>query len=85
MYNKATKGAVRLHCNEDPAINMRRKFKERAEKMRRRSMVKEEFRFEEELGVELNLEHPRSIKRNLRTCQVEELEKEVRNQRWHEV
>ena len=53
--------------------------------MRRRYMVKEEFRFEEELGVELNLEHPRSIKRNLRKCQVEELEKEVRNQRWHEV
>lgn len=85
MYNKATKGAVRPHCSEDPAINMRREFRERTEKIRRRSMIKEEFRFEEELGVELNLKHPRSVKRELRKCQVEKLEEGVRNQRWHEV
>ena len=61
---------------------MRREFlKERAEKIRR-SMVKEL----KSLGlwrslVELNLKHPRSVKMELRKCQVEKLEEEVRNQR----
>ena len=37
----------------------------------------------EELGVELNLKHPRLVKMELRKCQVEKLDEEVRNQRWH--
>ena len=76
------KSAVRLYCNEDPAIQMVREFEERAEEMGRRSMVKDAFRFAEELGIELNLEHPQTVKTELRKCQVERLEEEVRNQRW---
>ena len=52
------KGAVRLYCNEDPAMKMVREFEERAEEMGRRSMVKEAFRFAEELGLELDLKLP---------------------------
>ena len=42
MEYKATKikGAVRLYCNGDPAIQMVREFEEREEEMGRRSMVK---------------------------------------------
>ena len=74
------KGTVRLYCNQDPAIQMMREFEGRAEEMGRRSMVKEALRFAEELGVELNLEHLRIVKTELRKCQVERLE-EDRNQR----
>ena len=59
-----------------------RQFEERAEEMGRRSMVKEAFRFAEELGLELDLEHPRSVKTEVRKCQDEKVEEEVRNQRW---
>ena len=76
------KSAVRLYCNEDPAIQMVREFEERAEEMGRRSMVKAAFRFAEELGIELNLEHPRTVKTELRKCQIERLEEEVGNQQW---
>ena len=57
MEYKATKikSAVRLCCNEHPAIQMVREFEERAEEMGRRSMVKDAFKFSEELGIELNL------------------------------
>ena len=81
---KATKikSAVRLCCNEEPAIQMVREFEERAEEMGRRSMVKDAFRFAEELGIEPNLEHPRTVKAELRKCQIERLEEEVGNQRW---
>ena len=74
------KGTVRLYCNQDPAIQMMWEFEERAEEMGRRSMVKEALRFAEELGVELNLEHLRIVKTELRKCQVERLE-EDRNHR----
>ena len=47
-------------------------------------MVKDAFRFAEELGIELNLEHPLTAKAELRTCQVKRLEEEVGNQRWQE-
>ena len=76
MEYKATKikSAVRLYqCNEDPAIQMVREFEERVEEMGRRSMVKEAFRFAEELGIE----HHRTVKTELRKCQVERLEEEV--------
>jgi len=52
------KGAVRLYCNEDPAMKMVREFEEQAEELGQRSMVKEAFRFAEELGLELDLELP---------------------------
>ena len=73
------KGAVRLYCNEDPAMKMVREFEE---EMGRRSMVKEALRFAEELGLELDLEHPRSVKTEVWKCQDEKLEEEVRNQQW---
>ena len=43
MEYKATKvkGAVRLYCNGDAAIQMMLEFEERAEEMGRRSVVKE--------------------------------------------
>ena len=59
-----------------------REFEERGEQMGQRSMVKDAFRFAEELGIELNIEHFLTVKTELRNCQVERLEKEVRNQRW---
>ena len=67
MEYKATKikGAVRLYCHGDRAIQMVRECEERAEEMGRRSMVKEAFRFAEELGVALNLEHPYTVKTEL--------------------
>ena len=43
-------------------------------------MVKDAFRFAEGLGIELNIEHFRTVKTELRNCQVERLEEEVRNQ-----
>ena len=84
MEYKATKikSAVRLYCNEDPVIQMVREFEERAEEMGRRSMVKDAFRFAEELSIELNLGHSRTVKTELRKCQVERVEEEVANQRW---
>ena len=45
-------------------------------------MVKDVFSFAEELGIELNFEHPRTVKTELRNCQVENVEEEVRSQRW---
>jgi len=76
------KDEVRLYCNEVPAMKMVREFEERAEEMGRRSMVKEAFRFAEELaiGLEFDLEHPRSVKTEVRKCQDEKVEEEeIRN------
>ena len=55
MENKPTKikGAVRICCYGDPAIQIVREF-----------------------------EHPPTVKKELRKCQVERLEKEVTNQKW---
>ena len=84
MEYKATKvkGAVTLYCNEDPTMKMVQEFEERAEEMGRRAMVKEAFRFAEEFGLELDLEHPPSVKTEVRKCQDEKVEEEVRNQQW---
>jgi len=49
-------------------MEMVREFEERADEMGRMSMVKEAFRFAEELGLELNLEHPRSVTTDVRKC-----------------
>ena len=57
-----------------------REFEERGEQMGQRSMVKDAFRFAEELCIELNIKHFRTVKTELRNCQVEKLEEEVRNQ-----
>ena len=57
-------------------------FEERGEQMGQRSMVKDAFRFAKELSIELNIEPFRTVKTELRNCQVERLEEEVRNQRW---
>ena len=57
------------------AMKMVQEFEERAEEMGRRCMVKEE-----ELGLELDLEHPRPVKTEVRKCQDEKLEEEVSNQ-----
>ena len=83
MEYKATKikMAVKLYGSEDLAMEMVREFEERAEDLGRRSMVKEASKCAEELGIELNLEQPRPIRTDVRKCQVEKLEGEVRNQR----
>ena len=56
---------------------MMREFEERAGK-ERTFMVKEAFSFAKELGVELNLEHPRTVKTELWKCQVKRLEEELK-------
>ena len=48
-------------------------------------MVKQAFRLAEELGVEFDLQQPRSVMTELRKCQVERLVDELRNQRRQEV
>ena len=50
--------------------------------MGRRSMVKDAFRFAQELGIDLKIKHPRTAKAELRKCQVKRLEEEVGNKRW---
>ena len=97
LYLPRSKGAeayVQLRWNIKPrrsrvqldstvtAMKMVREFEERVEEMGRRSMVKEAFRFVEELDLELDLEHPRSVKTEVRKCQDEKVEEEVRNQQW---
>ena len=54
-------------------------FEDWAEEKGRRSTVKEVFRFAEKLGVELILKHPYTVKTELRECQVQRPEEEVRN------
>jgi len=49
-------------------MKMVREFEERAEEMERRPMAEEAFRFAEELGLELDLQHSRSIKTEVRKC-----------------
>ena len=84
MEYKATKikGAVRLHGNEDRALGMVREFEEQAARMGRRSIFKEAAKCAEELGLELDLELAQGIKKEVRRCQIEKLEDEIRNQRW---
>ena len=45
--------------------------------MGRRSMVKDAFRFAGELGIELNLKRPRTVKTELRKCQIERQEEKL--------
>ena len=73
MDYKATKikGAVRLHSNEDPALEMVREFEEQAARTRRRSIFKEAVKCAEEFGLELDLEHMQKIRTDVRECQIE--------------
>ena len=84
MEYKATKikGAVRLHGNEDPSLGMVPEFEEQAARTWRRSIFKEAAKFAEEFWLELDLEHVQKIKMEVRKCQIEKLEDEIRNQRW---
>ncbi|PFX12000.1 hypothetical protein AWC38_SpisGene24112 [Stylophora pistillata] len=75
-------GAVRLHRNEVRALGMVREFEEQAARMERRSIFKEAAKCAEELGLKLDLEHAHVIKKEVRRCQIEKLEDEIRNQRW---
>ena len=52
------KAAVKLYRNGDPAMAMVREFEERAEKLSHSSLVKEAVRYEEEMGLQLQLEYP---------------------------
>ncbi|PFX32844.1 Retrovirus-related Pol polyprotein from type-1 retrotransposable element R2 [Stylophora pistillata] len=52
------------------------------EYLRRLSIFKEAAKCAEELGLELDLEHAQGIKKEVRRCQIEKLEDEIRNQRW---
>ena len=61
---------------------MVRKFEKQAARMGRRSIFKEAAKCAEEFGLELDLEHTQKIKTEVRKCQIEKLEDEIRNQRW---
>ena len=52
------KAAVKRYRNGDPAMAMVREFEERAEKLGHSSLVKEAARYEEEMGLQLQLEYP---------------------------
>ena len=53
------KAAVKLYRNGDPAMAMVREFEERAEKLGHSSLVKEAApRYAEEMGLQLQFEHP---------------------------
>ena len=52
------KAAVKLYRNGDPVMAMVREFEERAEKLGHSSLVKEAVRYAEEMGLQLQLEHP---------------------------
>ena len=60
---------------------MVRGFEEQAARMGHRFIFKEAAKCGEELGLELDLERAQKIKSEVRKCQVEKLEDEVRNQR----
>ena len=52
------KTAVKLYRNGDPAMAMVREFEEKAKEIGLSSLVKEEARYAEELGLQLQLEYP---------------------------
>ncbi|PFX17289.1 hypothetical protein AWC38_SpisGene18400 [Stylophora pistillata] len=67
MEYKATKimGAARIHGNEDPALGMVPEFEEQAARMGRRSNFKEAAKCAEELGLELDLEQRKGLRRRV--------------------
>ena len=75
MEYKVTKIKVvkKLYSNKDPAIKVVREFEERAEQEGRRSVVKEAIKFAEELSVNLDLEDPKPVKKEVRRCQVSDV------------
>ena len=84
MEYKATKikGVMKLYSYKDPEIKVVPEFDERAEQEARRSVLKEAIKFAEELSVELDLEDPKPVKKEVRRCQVEKFRDEVRQQQW---
>ena len=75
------KAAVKLYRNGDPAMAIVREFDERAEELGHSSVVKEAARYAEEMGLQLQLEHPipTSIKRDSReVITTEKLKAELR-------
>ena len=75
------KAAVKLYGNGDPAMAMVREFEERAEELGHSSLVKEAARYEEEMGLQLQLEspNPTCIKHNSgEVITAEKLEPELR-------
>ena len=59
-----------------------REFEERAEEMGWRSMVKDAVRFAEELGIELNFGHPRTVKTELRLRACQETHTSLESKAW---
>ena len=51
------KTAVKLYRNGDPVIAMVREFEERAEKLGHSSLVKEEAKYVEEMGLHLQIDY----------------------------
>ncbi|PFX24876.1 hypothetical protein AWC38_SpisGene10518 [Stylophora pistillata] len=55
------KAAVRLSTNEDPAVEVVRRFQERSEEMGQRSRVKDAKKYISEFGLNLSLVHPQPL------------------------
>ena len=52
------KSATRLYANADPAMELVRRFEEKAQRTGRRSLVKDAQKYAEELGMKLELRYP---------------------------
>ena len=52
---------MKLYRNGEPAMALVREFEERAKKFGRSSLVKEEAKYAEEMGFQLQLEYPNPI------------------------
>ena len=85
------KAAVRLYENKDPAMEVVRKFVERAKSLGHRSLVKDAAKFAEDLGFNLHFKYPdpvcamnsggiipsHRVKQVLKECVEEKPEREV--------
>ncbi|PFX27420.1 hypothetical protein AWC38_SpisGene7907 [Stylophora pistillata] len=61
-YKQAkVKAAVRLYTNDDPAMEVVRRFEERSEEMGQQSVVKDAKRYASEFGLNLSLVHPEPL------------------------
>ena len=55
------KAAVHLYANTDPTMGLVREFEEKTARTVQRSLVKDEERYAEEIGMKLDLQLPESI------------------------
>ena len=90
------KGALDLFKNEDPIMVLARQFEDRSVKLGHCSIVKEAFKYGEELGIKLNLVHRNPtcctedgheipgtrMKQQLKRVQQEKLKEDVLSQSW---